>query len=295
MLRTLLGLAAAIVVIGAAACGHTSPSAPSPPATAINVLIGAGDIADCGPGTRQTAALIAATPGVVFTAGDNAYPNGSAEDFARCYEPTWGAFKNRTRPAPGNHDYGTAGAAAYFQYFGSNAGPDNRGYYSYEIGSWHVISLNSNVPAGAGSPQEQWLRSDLESHAAACTVAYWHHPLFSSGPHGNSTSMRDIWRALYAAGADIVINGHDHDYERFALQDPDGHADPVHGIREFVVGTGGAERYSRETTARNSEVWNGTSWGVLKLTLSSGSYSWEFLPASVGGSHDSGSGTCVAQ
>lgn len=295
MVRWIAAFTAAGALAGVLACGHSSPTAPTSPGMEAAVLIGAGDIADCGPGARQTAALIDAIAGVVFTAGDNAYSSGSVEDYSRCYDPTWGAFKSRTRPAPGNHEYRTPGAAGYFEYFGSNAGPDHRGYYSYDIGSWHVISLNSSAPAGSGSPQEQWLRSDLAAHTTACTLAYWHHPLFSSGPHGSSTFMRDVWRDLYAAGADIVINGHDHDYERFALQDPDGHADPVHGIREFVVGTGGAELYSRGTPAPNSEVWSGASWGVLELTLSSGSYRWEFLPTSGSGSHDSGSGTCVSR
>ena len=258
------------------------------------VLVGAGDIADCGAtGDEATAALLDNISGTVFTAGDNAYPDGSTADFNNCYEPSWGRHKARTRPAPGNHDYHIAGAADYFTYFGSQAGTGSTGYYSYDLGDWHLISLNSNISMSAGSPQEQWLRADLAASTKQCTIAYWHHPRFSSGlQHGSSTSSQPLWQALYETGAEIVISGHEHNYERFAPQDPTGVGDATTGIREFVVGTGGASHYTTFSPIPNSEVRNGTSWGVLKLTLDAGTYSWQFIPIAGQTFTDAGSGTC---
>jgi hypothetical protein len=267
-----------------------SSSAASP------VLVGAGDIAVCGnPGAEATAALLDTIPGTVFTLGDNAYPSGTAAEFASCYGPTWGRHKARTRPAPGNHDYGTAGGAAYYDYFGT-AGERGRGYYSYDLGAWHVVVINSNCSqvggCQAGSPQEQWLRADLAANPARCTLAYWHHPRFSSGPHGSSREMAPIWQALYDAGADVVLAGHDHFYERFAPQDPRGVADPERGVRQFTVGTGGASHYAVAQIMANSEVRNGETFGVLKLTLHPTSYDWEFIPVLGKTFTDSGSGAC---
>jgi hypothetical protein len=259
----------------------------------VAVLVGAGDIADCGDNADAgTAALLDTIPGTIFTAGDNAYSSGTAAQFARCYDPTWGRHKARTRPAPGNHDYRTADGGPYYRYFGATAGPAGRGYYSYDLGGWHIISLNSNVPMSAGSAQERWLRADLAAHPATCTLAYWHHPLFSSSDHGNTPGARPLWQALYDAGADVAIAGHDHVYERFAPQTPAGAPDPARGIREFVVGTGGADLYQFPTLQRNSEVRNNTTHGVLKLTLRPTGYDWEFVPAAGGTFRDSGSGTC---
>jgi len=262
----------------------------TPPSASV-VLVGAGDIADCD--AEPTAALLDNIPGTVFTAGDNAYPDGSASDYASCYDPSWGRHKARTRPAPGNHDYQTSGATGYYNYFGAAAGPAGRGYYSYDLGAWHIVSLNSNVSMSAGSAQETWLRADLAASTKRCTIAYWHHPRFSSGSnHGSSTQSAGVWQALYEAGAEIVISGHDHEYERFAPQTPSGAADPTSGIREFVVGTGGAGLYSFATPLPNSEVRDDASFGVLKLTLSDGSYAWEFIPIAGDSFRDSGSGTC---
>jgi len=209
------------------------------------VLAGAGDIADCDDlsGAEATAKLLEKIPGTVFTVGDNAYPSGTAQQFRDCYGPTWGRFKSRTRPTPGNHEFHSGGATPYFDYFGANAGDPAKGYYSYDLGAWHIVALNSEcAEAGgcqAGSPQEIWLRQDLAAHPAACALAYWHKPLFSSGAkHGNDPEMKPFWQDLYAARATVVLNGHDHDYERFAPQDPEGKPDPALGIREFVVGTG---------------------------------------------------------
>src|SRR5437763_7273256 len=210
------------------------------------VFVGAGDIASCDDlsGAYATAALIEKIPGTVFAVGDLAYPNGSDLDFKNCYDPTWGRFKDRTRPAPGNHEYHSSGASGYAHYFGATAGDPEKGYYSYDLGQWHILSLNSEcLPAGgctAASPQGKWLQQDLSQHPAGCTLAYFHKPLFSSGlAHGADPELKPIWQILYHAGADVVINGHDHDYERFAPQDPEGKADPAHGIREVVVGSGG--------------------------------------------------------
>ena len=258
------------------------------------VLVGAGDIADCGSdGDEATAALLDALPGTVFTAGDNAYSNGSTTDYASCYDPSWGRHRARTRPAPGNHDYNTSGAAGYFAYFGDLAGPSGRGYYSYDLGDWHIVSLNSEIDMSVGSAQETWLRADLAASTKQCTLAYWHKPRFSSGTkHGSDSETQPLWQALYDYDAEIAIAGHDHDYERFAPQTPLGTADPARGIREFVVGTGGSSHSGVGTPLPTSEVSNGTTFGVLQLTLGSGTYSWQFVPVAGATFTDAGSGTC---
>jgi 3',5'-cyclic AMP phosphodiesterase CpdA len=255
------------------------------------VLVGAGDIAACGSrGTEATAALLDQVDGTVFTAGDNAYFQGTMPQYMQCYDPTWGRHKGRTRPAPGNHEYETPGASAYFEYFGPSAGPRGVGYYSFDIGAWHVVSLNSNVPAGEGSGQLQWLREDLAATNARCVAAIWHHPLFSSGQNGPQPMMRDVWRVLREAGADVVIAGHDHIYERFARQDESGRA-TTGGLRQFTIGTGGAELTSPARVTANSEV-RGAAFGVLKLTLNPESYSWQFLPVPPATFGDSGIDNC---
>jgi len=264
------------------------------------VLVGAGDIASCDDlaGAEATAKLIDGIPGTVFAAGDLAYPDGSDEQFTKCYGPTWGRFKDRTRPAAGNHEYHSDGASGYARYFGAAAGDPKKGYYSYDLGAWHVIVLNSECGevggCDAASAQGQWLRQDLAEHPVACTLAYFHKPLFSSGAkHGNDLDMKPLWQTLYAANADVVINGHDHDYERFAPQDPDGNTDWKRGIREFVVGSGGKNSHrSFDKPKPNSELRNADTFGVLKLTLHSSGYDWEFVPQAGKTFHDSGSGTC---
>ena len=276
--------------------GTPGPATPPPvPPAAPQVFVGAGDIGWCGsPGPEQTARLLDTIGGTVFTAGDNAYFHGAREDFLNCYNPSWGRFRGRTFPVPGNHEYETAGAAPYFEYFGGFAGSPGLGYYTHELGAeWHAIALNSLINVSTGSAQAQWLRDDLAAAADRgnkCTIAYWHYPLFTSGPNGSQTQMRDFWRILYAAGVEIVINGHDHLYERFAPQNPDGGRDDARGIREFIVGTGGATPYNFVSTSANSEARISNTYGVLKLTLQSGSYQWEFMPVS--GPSDSGTGSC---
>jgi len=230
----------------------------------------------------------------VMAIGDNAYLNGSASDYASCYDPTWGRHKARTRPAPGNHDYQTPNASGYFGYFGAAAGDSTKGYYSYDIGTWHIIVLNSSIDIRAGSIQLQWLKADLAASAAQCTAAYWHHPRFSSGSvHTNDVRMEPAWQVLYDAGSEIVINGHEHSYERFAPQTPWGVLDSAYGIRAFVVGTGGGEGlYSFGAIVANSQVRNSSTFGVLKLSLDSAAYHWEFVPVAGKTFTDSGSGTC---
>jgi hypothetical protein len=272
----------------------TTPT-PAPPASG-NVLVGAGDIASCGlTADTATAKLVSTVDGTVFTAGDNAYESGSASDFANCYDPTWGAFRDRTYPVPGNHEYETSGASGYFDYFGARAGPVGTGWYAYDLGSWRIYALNSNclvVGCDAGGAQEQWLRADLATNPRPCVLAYWHHPRFSSGEHGNDAEVAPLWNALYEAGAEVIVNGHDHDYERFAPQTPSAGANAATGIREFVVGTGGASLRSFGTVKANSQVRNSGTHGVLKLTLDNASYSWQFLPIAGTTFTDSGSASC---
>jgi len=258
-------------------------------------LVGAGDIAHCNnEGDEITANMLDSIPGTVVTTGDNAYPDGSVEEFANCYDPSWGRHKDRTYPSPGNHDYHTPDAAGYFAYFGSRAGEPGKGYYSYDLGTWHIIVLNSMIPVGPGSPQNQWLRDDLAAHQVACTLAYWHYPRFSSGTvHGSDKDMDSLWQALYDYGADVVLSGHEHNYERFAPQDPQGNADPTRGIREFVIGSGGRSHYTFGPPIANSEVRNSDTNGLLKLILHDGSYSWEFIPEPGKTFTDSGNAPCV--
>jgi len=299
------------------AAGAPAPPPPPPPANGDPVVAAAGDIAcdpadpayNGGTGTatgcrqRSTSDLLATNgPDGVLTLGDNQYDDGSASKFAQVFGPSWGRFKAITRPQVGNHDYVNTGASAYFDYFngaGQQSGPAGdrtKGYYSYDIGTWHLVALNSNcAPAGgcgSGSPQEQWLKADLAAHPAACTVAYWHHPRFSSGWSGSSTATAALYQDLYDANADLVLVGHDHNYERFASQDPKGTADTARGIRQFVVGTGGEDFDSLVALKPNSEVRNFDTFGVLRLTLHPSSYDWQFVPVSGQRFTDSGTQAC---
>jgi acid phosphatase type 7 len=289
--RAVLAIGGAVAIAcGNGVTGPPPPPPPPPPPSENHVLVGAGDIAVCGSvATAQTAALLDRIDGTVFTAGDNAYFQGSAANYRDCYEPTWGRHKHRTRPSPGNHEYETAGGAAYFGYFGPSAGPPGLGYYSFEAGPWHVVSLNSNVPANQSSPQYQWLANDLLARNARCVAAIWHHPMFSSGPNGPSPLMRDIWQLLQQARAEIVIAGHDHVYERFVPLDANRRPTPD-GLRQFTVGTGGAELYSFVSVSADSEV-RIAAFGVLKLNLTADGYRWEYLGTN-GSVLDSGTGMC---
>jgi len=262
----------------------------------LPVLVGAGDIADCNRlGDDATADQLDGIPGRVFALGDNAYPYGRTQDFANCYDPTWGRHAARTRPTPGNHDYdSSATAAPYFAYFGANAGTAPNGYYSYDVGVWHIVVLNDNVAMTANSAQVQWLRADLNGRRNQCVLAYWHRPRYSSGSAGNTSGTQSLWQALADSAADIVMWGHDHDYERFAPMDATGAASAT-GIRAFVVGTGGGEDLSNgfPIIQPNSVVRDNSTRGVMRLTLYAGRYRWEFMPAPGFGSFtDSGSGNC---
>lgn len=288
------------------ACAAWSEAAPPPP-----VVAAAGDIAcdpadpsfNGGQGTATACRMKATSdlvlslgPAAVLVLGDNQYETGTLAQYQASYAPTWGRLNAIVRPVPGNHEYVTAGAAGYFSYFGAAAGDPAKGYFSYDLGSWHLIALNSNCAAvggcGAGSPQEQWLAADLAAHAGTCTLAYWHHPRFSSGPHGNDATSDAFWQALYAAGADVVLNGHDHVYERFAPQSPAAAADPVGGIRQFTVGTGGKNLTSVQVVRANSEVRNAGAFGVLEMTLHPYGYAWRFLSAPGGAVLDQGTTLC---
>jgi acid phosphatase type 7 len=281
-------------VIGTSTVTVTS----SPPPSDDPVLVGAGDIASCSSsGDEATASLLDNIAGTVVTLGDNVYDNGTATEYTNCYGPSWGRFLSRTKPTPGNHEYNTANAAGYYGYFGAAAGDPSKGYYSYDLGAWHIIVLNSNsscttISCAAGSAQDTWLRADLAAHTNVCTLAYWHHPRFNSGAaHGNNTAVANFWDALYQAGADVILNGHEHVYERFAPQTPAAAAN-ANGIRQFTVGTGGRSHYTIGTIQPNSEVRDGNTYGVLKLTLHATGYDWQFVPVAGASFTDSGTASC---
>jgi hypothetical protein len=246
------------------------------------VLVGAADIARCGSdGDEATADLLDTLPGTVVTLGDNAYPDGSADDFANCYAPSWGRHKERTRPAIGNHEWVTPDAAGYFDYFGNAAGEAGQGWYSYDAGAWHVVVLNSSCSKNGGcdpdDPQAEWLRADLAANPSTCTLAYWHHPRWSSGEYGDDANMQTYWDILDAAGADVILNGHSHNYERFDKLDATGTPDPE-GMRQFIVGTGGGGLSRFSTIHPSSAARDDQTYGVLRLTLHLDSYDWQFIP-----------------
>ncbi|MFZ6656705.1 metallophosphoesterase family protein [Undibacterium sp. TJN19] len=266
-------------------------------------IYAAGDIADCrkkAPADSMAAAtaeLIAAglekdSTARVITLGDNTYPVGKPEEFTRCYEPTWGRFKDKTLPSPGNHDYGMPKGLGYYNYFGDLAGPERRGYYALQLGKWQIISLNSNLDKVQMQVQLNWLKEELSSNKKNCTLAFWHHPAYSSGGHGNNDIMQEAWKMLAETKADIVLSGHDHDYERFAPLDANGDRDDKNGMRSFVVGTGGAKLTPMFLPKGATEIRDNSTNGVLKLSLQDKSYEWEFLPVPGQNFTDKGKGIC---
>jgi hypothetical protein len=308
MRRTAL-LLASVLVLGA--CGDSDRRVPPPAASAttraatststtlpVATLLAAGDIASCAStGDEATAALLDARPNaIVATLGDNVYENGLASEFANCYDPTWGRHKGRTRPALGNHEYGVFRAGGYYTAFGAAAGEPPLGWYSYNLGVWHVIVLNSNcevVGCATGGSQDTFLRSDLAANPARCTLAVWHHPRWSSGTtHGPTVALQSLYTALFELGVDVLLSGHEHNYERFAPLDPAGMVDTARGVRQFVVGTGGRSHYPFGPPAPGSEIRNDNTFGILALTLRAGSYQWQFVPEAGKTFTDSGSFNC---
>lgn len=257
-----------------------------PVAAGSRVVLIAGDIAQgtAASGEEQTAKLVERREGLVMTAGDNAYEVGALAEFRAHYAPTWGRFKSRTRPTPGNHDYYSPGAQGYFDYFGWRAGPRGRGYYSLKLGNWRIYALDSeacdtDVGCGPGSPQYRWLKRKLTKHDAFCSMAVFHTPLYSSGFHGNEPRVRPLVKLLYKSGAELIVNGHEHDYERLAPARPWGRVDRKKGVQQIIVGTGGAPLRPRGSkTAAHSRVFSADAWGVLRLGLQKKSYTWKFLP-----------------
>jgi hypothetical protein len=264
------------------------------------LVAAAGDVA-CDPRERgrcrddATAGLLEGADAVLML-GDGQYRDGALWKYRTAYHRTWGRYKTITRPVPGNHEYGAPGASGYFAYFGAAAGPAGSGYYSFDLGPWHLVALNSNCWAvggcGPGSPQYRWLAADLAAHPSRCTLAFWHHPLYTAGRYTGFPDVRPFWELLYAAGAEVVLNGHDHNYQRYAPMDPHGRRDP-RGIREFVVGTGGRSLYRlRPDPLAAREAATDRTFGVLRLRLEPGGYTWEFAAVSSAAFTDRGSGRC---
>ena len=294
-------LPASIVAIIILAGGAVAYGAYMANMSGNTVIVAAGDIADCSStGDEATANLIDEIPAAtVLTLGDNVYDDATYAEFENCYKPSWGRHKARTFPTPGNHEYHTTDASGYFRYFDAAAGDPREGYYSYNLGEWHIIALNSNCEqvggCDASSPQVGWLKEDLAESERKCTLAYFHHPLFTTGEYRPGLDeVKPMWEALYAADADVVLNAHDHNYQRFAPQDPEGGKDPKRGIREFVVGTGGGYLYRipQDPPIANTEVYNDETHGVLKLTLHSDGYEWKFVPVEGKTFTDSGRASC---
>jgi hypothetical protein len=307
--RRLSGVACALLAgpaLWLVGCGSGSPTTPTPPPipdTPIQpppperpriyldeVLVGAGDVGDCAfEGARRTGRLLDGTAGTVFMLGDGAHPQGAIDTYDDCYDPYWGRHRWRTRPVPGNHDYDLPSSPGFFQYFADQLGEGGRTYYTYQLGAWHVYALDSNIASDASSSQYQWLRARLAENTGTCTLAYWHHPVRASSRGGDQPHMVAVWELLAAHGADVVLSSHTHVYERFAPMNETFGFDE-RGIRLFIAGTGGARHYTFDDIKPLSEVRIEQAWGVLRLTLSNGTYSWDFIPVS--GESDSGTGEC---
>lgn len=309
-MRRVALLLAALVVLGA--CSGSGGGGPAPAAAPttlrlptttsttlpVATVLAAGDIASCNSGGDEaTAALLDQRPNaLILTLGDNVYESGTAAEFANCFDPTWGRHKGRIRPALGNHEYGVFRAGGYFGAFGAAAGEAPLGWYSFDLATWHIIVLNSNcevVGCATGGTQEKWLREDMGAHPAACTLAVWHHPRWSSGTtHGPTPAVAPLYQALHDAGVEVLLSGHEHNYERFPPLDPAGNFDPARGVRQFVVGTGGRSHYPLGPPQNGSQVRNDTTFGLLVLTLRPASYDWQFVPEAGKTFTDAGSAPC---
>lgn len=285
-----LWLLVLLTTLSCAGGGDQWLSGPTPPPPST-VLLAAGDIGVCGSTPAiETGLMLDSLDGTILAVGDLAYRHGTAEEFATCYDPVWGRHKARTRPSPGNHEYESSGAQPYYDYFGGQAGPLGQGFYSFRAGDWLVLSLNSNLPVGGSTAQGQWIRSELIANTSRCALAYFHHPLYSSGPNGDNARLAGLWQMLYEQGVDVIISAHEHLYERYAPMSPDGQRNDTRGIRQFIVGTGGAGLYTVMRVHAQSEVQL-IAHGLLKLTLTAQGYSWEFLQVG-GGRTDSGADVC---
>ncbi len=308
LLKTSLALSVAALA-GCASLAGRDTAVQAPQEGAVVLLFAAGDIADCRrttaaqSGAARTAALIergiANDPSaLVLALGDTTYPAGLPAEFTTCYAPTWGRFFAQTLPAPGNHEYYTVGAPGYFGYFGKRAGEDQRGYYSHDVGAWHIVSLNSNLRPPQSEAQIAWLRDDLAKTRArdphGCVLAFWHHPYYSSGGHGNNPHMRAAWQALQDVKADLVLSGHDHGYERFAPQDATANLAAGQGMRQFVIGNGGADLTPFRATKPNSLAQDNSTHGVLRMSLDATGYQWAFLPVDGSAPRDIGAARCNA-
>jgi acid phosphatase type 7 len=299
------GMSKTVVVLGSMASAMVLAcmaalltAVPGATQTQTVTLVGAGDIAGCDfKHDSKTARLLGKIPATVFTLGDSVYPDGTRKQFRDCYDPTWGKYKKRTRPSVGNRDYETSGAEPYFDYFGWRAGKPSRGYYSYDLGAWHIVALNSNCKEVGGcewrSAQGHWLRRDLDRHRARCTLAYFHHPLYASGSGYDSPEVKPFWHILYNHHAEVILNGHAHRYERFARIKPSGARSLAKGIRQFIVGTGGAPGGSQHgPNDPRVQAKKVGAPGVLKLDLGSGFYHWKFVPVAGRNYTDSGRARC---
>lgn len=270
-------------------CAGTSAETVADP-----VVLAAGDIADCGTaGGLLTARLLGEPAAAILAIGDLVYPQGSAKGFATCYQASWGRFRDRTYPVPGNRDYATDSGHPYFAWWGARAAPP-KGYYSFDLGAWHLVALNSNLLGADDAAQRRWLAEDLRASRARCRLAFLHHTIYSSGLHGATGRLTPLLRTLYEGRVSVALTGHDHHYERFAPMNVVGEIEAERGIRFFVVGTGGAELFPAIFDVHGSEVRQSDSWGVLRLSLHSDGYEWSFLPAGVSHFHDAGHGSCVA-
>jgi hypothetical protein len=304
--RLVVALVLVVVIAGVAVAASLllrGRETPSGATVETATFVGAGDIAECPTqGDEQTALLldeiVAEHPEtIIYTTGDNAYQDGSYQEYLDCYEPSWGRHKDRTYPAVGNHEFKQTKAEGYHEYWGDRGGPFDLYYYSYDVADWHIVVLNSECHRvgcefnSEDGDQVEWLEADLETSDARCTIALWHAPRWSSGRYSNDSEYDTFWRVLYEHGVEIVLNGHEHLYERFEPMNPDGDVDEARGIQQFTVGTGGGNLRGFRDLQENSAA-RGSEHGVLQFELGPDGYAWEFLAVDGADFTDAGSATC---